>query len=191
MGMPKVRIRRWRRVEYEKMITKGIFSPDDRLELLDGLLVVREPQGSGHATAVLLAQASLQRVFGRRYHVRPQLPVALDEMSEPEPDLVVVHGRPRDYRKAHPARPVLVLEIAETSLAIDRQRKGRLYARAAINDYWILNLEDRVLEVYREPGRPPGARYEAYRSVRLLRPGAAVTPLALPRARIRVSDLLP
>lgn len=187
-----MRTRRFTRVEYETLVDRGFFRPDERLELLDGLLVVKEPQGSLHATAVLLVRDALQRAFGRRYHVRPQLPIALDDASEPEPDISVVKGKAREYRHAHPARPVLVVEIAESSLAKDRRRKGALNARAGIEDYWILNLVDRVLEVYRDPYRTGSRRSGwTYRTVRVLRPGASVSPLAAPQARIRVADLLP
>jgi len=91
----------------------------------------------------------------------------------------------------HPGR-WLIVEVADTSLALDRLRKGRLYARAGIADYWVLNLVDEVLEVYREPVRAPSARGDwKYDSVRLLRRNSTVTPLAAPRARIRVAALLP
>ena len=101
-------------------------------------------------------------------------------------------GRLRDYLAAHPSRPVLVVEVADTSLALDRLRKGGLYARAGIADYWVVNLIDEVLEVYREPVRAPSGLGDwKYDSVRMLRRNAIVTPLAAPRARIRVAALLP
>jgi len=83
--------------------------------------------------------------------VRLQAPISLDEESEPEPDLAVVPGRPADYCTAHPAHPALAIEVAEASLAFDREHKGSLYARARVEDYWIVNLVERVLEVYRHP----------------------------------------
>jgi Uma2 family endonuclease len=86
---------------------------------------------------------------------------------------------------------VLLVEVAETSLAIDRLRKGSLYARAGVADYWVVNLIDEGLEVYREPVFAPAASDWKYDSVRLLRRNAIVTPLAAPRARIRVAALLP
>src|SRR2546423_446844 len=93
----------WRltRARYDRMIQAGILGEDDKVELLDGLLVAREPQGSRHPTAVMLVRAALERAFGRRYHVREEKPVALDRLSEPEPDIVVVRGRIRDYGDAH------------------------------------------------------------------------------------------
>ncbi len=180
------------RSRYDQLVEAGIFGPDDRIELLDGLLVAREPQGERHATVVGLVRAALEKAFGGAYHIREAKPIALDEQSEPEPDVVVVPGRLRDYLTAHPSRPVLVVEVADTSLALDRLRKGVLYARAGIADYWVVNLIDEVLEVYREPVRAPSGRGDwKYDSVRLLRRNAIVTPLAAPRARIRVATLLP
>jgi Uma2 family endonuclease len=192
MKAPPLPLWRMPRVRYDRLVEVGIFGPEDRIELLDGLLVVREPQGGRHATVVALVRAALEKAFGRSYYVREEKPIALDERSEPEPDVVVVPGRPRDYLDAHPSRPVLVVEVAETSLALDRLRKGGLYARAGITDYWVVNLIDEVLEVYREPARAPSGHGDwTYDSVRLLRRSAVVTPLAAPRARIRVAGLLP
>jgi Uma2 family endonuclease len=180
------------RVRYDRLVEAGVFGPEDRVELLDGLLVTREPQGGRHATAVALVRAALEKAFGRAYYVREEKPIALDERSEPEPDVVVVPGRPRDYRDAHPSQPVLVVEVADTSLALDRLRKGGLYARGGIADYWVVNLIDEMLEVYREPVRAPSGHGDwKYDSVRLLRRNAIVRPLAAPRARIRVATLLP
>ena len=119
-------------------------------------------------------------------------PVSLDDESEPEPDLAIVPGGLRDYLHEHPARPVLAVEIADSSLSFDRRRKGSLYARAGIEDYWIVNLVNRVLEVYRDPGPDPSAYYGwRYRSVTTLAPPAAASPLAFPAIQIAVSDLLP
>ena len=139
--------RAWTRAEYDQLIARGSFSPDEHLELLGGQLVVREPQGSRHAVAIELAHRALQRAFGPAWRVRVQLPIALEAESEPEPDLSVVAGDPRASSLSHPADPVLIVEVAETSLTFDREHKGSLYARAGVMDYWIVNLIDRQLEV--------------------------------------------
>jgi len=190
MRTPPVRTRRWTRTEYDRLVEVGVLGRDDRVELLDGLLVVREPQGSRHVTAVLRTRLALERAFGPGFHARPQAPVALDDTSEPEPDVAIVRGRITDYRDAHPSSPVLVVEVADSTLAADRLRKGPLYARAGVPDYWILNLIDGVLEVYRGPVRSPNGRW-TYRRVPILRPSASITPLGAPKARVRVADLLP
>jgi Uma2 family endonuclease len=186
------RIRRWTRAEYDRLIAKGVFQPDERLELLAGQLVVREPQGDPHAFAIELANEALRTAFGPEWRVRVQLPIALDEESEPEPDVSVAPGPLRDTSEAKPSRLVLVVEIAESSLALDREFKGSLYARARVPDYWIVNLKGRVLEVYREPGPDADALYGwAYRSAQTLSAGEHMSPLAAPTARVSVADLLP
>ncbi len=189
MGLAYVRTRRLTRVEYERLVDRGVLDEDDPIELLDGRLVFREPQGSRHAAASLRVRLALDRAFGRGYHVRSQFPIALDAVSEPEPDVAVVRGRIEDYLDAHPSAPVLVVEVADSTLATDRGRKGSLYARAGVADYWIVNLVDGVLEAYRQPKRTSAGRW-SYRRVRVLKRGATLTPLAAPRAKIRVADLL-
>lgn len=186
------RTRRWTRVEYDRLIEKGMFQPGERLELLAGNLVVREPQGDPHTLAVELVNEALRTAFGPEWRVRVQLPIALDEESEPEPDVSVAPGRVRDSTEAKPSRLALVLEIAESSLALDREHKGGLYARARVPEYWIVNLVDRVLEVYRDPRPDATASYGwAYRSVQSLSAEEHVSPLAAPTARVPVADLLP
>jgi Uma2 family endonuclease len=186
------RTRRWTRAEYERLIEVGVFHPGEPVELLGGELIVSEPQGSAHYTAILLVEDALRAALGPGWLVRTQGPVALDDESEPEPDLTVVPGDARDYSREHPSRPALVVEVAESSLARDREHKGSLYARARVDDYWILNLVDRVLEIYRrpipDPSAPFGWRYAA-REVR--GPESSVAPLAAPDAPILVSNLLP
>jgi Uma2 family endonuclease len=188
----RVRTRRWSRAEYGRLIDAGILREDDPIELVDGQLVVREPQHTPHAVATELVQEALRRAFGQGWCVRVQLPVALDSHSEPEPDVAVVRGAPRDFLRDHPSRPVLVVEVSGASLRFDRVTKGGLYARARLREYWILNLAARRLEVRRRPVRSPAWPYGwRYASVTLLGPGDAVSPLAARRVRIRVADLLP
>jgi Uma2 family endonuclease len=191
MAGPATRTRRWRRAEYERLVELGVFQPGERVELLDGLLVLREPQNAPHATAVRAVQEALRRVFGPGWDVRPQLPVALDDDSEPEPDVAVVRGSYRDYRRTHPSQPVLVVEVADSTLRADR-RKGGLYARAGVPDYWILNLLDEVLEVYRRPTASSRSRLGwAYAETQVLRRGAELAPLAAPGGLVAVDDLIP
>jgi Uma2 family endonuclease len=184
-------LRRWRRDEYERLAGLGAFRGEP-VELIDGRLVVAEPQHPYHASAISAAEYALRAVLPSGWIVRTQLPISLDDESEPEPDLAVVPGRPADYRDEHPARPALALEVADTSLRFDRDQKGSLYARARIEDYWIVNLVDRALEVYREPEPDPSAPYGwRYGSATTLTPPAVVVPLAFPSCRIAVADLLP
>ena len=192
MARVEVKTRRWKRVEYERLIETGFFQPGDPVELIGGQLIVAEPQGSYHFAAIQAVEEALRVAFGPGWQVRGQGPVALDEESEPEPDVAVVPGGFRDYLAAHPSRPILVVEVSESSLALDRHHKGSLYARAGLDDYWIVNLVDRVLEVYRDPVGDPAASFGwRYQSVEVVERGAFVSPLALPGARIRVADLFP
>jgi Uma2 family endonuclease len=191
MSGTEVRTRRWKRVEYERLIEGGFFPPGDRVELLGGQLIVAEPQGSGHFAAIRAVEEALRAAFGPGWEVRAQGPLALDEESEPEPDVAVVPGTFRDYRGRHPSRPVLVVEVSESSVTLDREHKGSLYARAGVTDYWIVNLVARVLEVYREPGPDPEAPFGwRYRAVDRLTRERSVNPLVLPHVSIRVADLL-
>ncbi|MGI9334733.1 MAG: Uma2 family endonuclease, partial [Gammaproteobacteria bacterium] len=119
----------WSREEYERMVTAGVFHAEARLELIDGEIVNMVPQGSPHATAVLLLDNELRNICEGGFHVRVQMPLALDDSSEPEPDLAIVSGNPRDYSRAHPGSAALVVEISDTTLSYDRNTKKRLYAR--------------------------------------------------------------
>ncbi|MGH7390636.1 MAG: Uma2 family endonuclease [Candidatus Rokuibacteriota bacterium] len=191
MAASSGRTRRWTRLEYERLVDAGFFHGEP-IELIGGELLVSEPQGNPHAVAVTLTEDALRVAFGAGWVVLEEKPIAPDDDSEPEPDVCVVPGAPRDYLGGHPARPVLVVEVAGSSLVWDREHKGSLYARAGITDYWIVNLVDRVLEVYRRPlsdmAAPFGWRYE---SVETFRPPASVSPLARPGAQVTVADLLP
>jgi Uma2 family endonuclease len=188
---PYVKTKRWRRVEYERLVELGVFV-GERLELLDGLLVVQEPQHSPHAATVAHVAHVLAVAFGSGWHPRLHSPLALDDDSEPEPDVAIVGGAPFDYVSGHPSTAALVVEVADSSLRLDRRLKSGLYARAGLREYWIVNLVDGALEVHRAPQPEADAPYGwVYRSVEVLRPPATVTPLAAPGAHIAVGDLLP
>jgi len=182
--VPLSKTRRWTRVEYERLIELGVFQPGERLELLDGLLVVREPHGSRHAAAIRRVLAALRRALGDAWQIDSQLPIALDADSEPEPDVAVVPHERGAYRDAHPSRPALIVEVADS--------KASLYARARVPEYWIVDLVHDAIDVHREPEPAPGVSHGwRYRSVETLRVPAAVTPLVTPDHPIPVADLLP
>ena len=183
---------RWTRRQYARLIDRGVLDEDAPIELLDGLLLVKEPQSSPHRTGVLLVAKALERAFGDGWFVQIQSPIGLDVRSEPEPDVCVIRGSLRDYVDAHPTHPALIVEVALSGLAIARGRKATAYARGGIADYWVVNLIDRVLEVHREPARPgPERQRRGYAAIETYGAGALITPLAAPDARIRVADLLP
>src|SRR5262249_51217127 len=143
MALDDIRTRPFNRIEYERLIALGVFQPGEAIELIGGQLMVAEPQGAAHYTAIQKTARVLEEAFGAGWTVRTQGPIGLDDDSEPEPDVAVVPGSPDDYGLAHPSRPVLTVEVAESSLELDRRRKGSLYARAGLPDYWLLNLVDR------------------------------------------------
>jgi Uma2 family endonuclease len=190
--VPPSLTRRWTRVEYERLVELGVFRPGERLELLDGALIVSEPQGSRHAATIRRVLAALRHALGETWQIDSQLPIALDADSEPEPDVAVVPRDPAAYRDGHPSRAALIVEIAERSYRIDREYKASLYARAGIPDYWIIDLARDTIEVHRDPSPSPDSPGGwRYRSVVTLSPPATVTLLAAPAAPIRVADLLP
>ncbi|MGH7332374.1 MAG: Uma2 family endonuclease [Candidatus Rokuibacteriota bacterium] len=190
MAQTPLTLRRWSRVEYDHLVDLGVFQGEP-LELIGGQLVVAE-QGAYHVSAIGTADDALRAILPAGWIVRTQAPVALDDESEPEPDLAVVPGRRADYRASHPTRPVLAVEVADSSLGFDRRQKGSLYARAGIQDYWIVNLVDRVLEVYRDPAPDSAGPYGwRYQSVTTLGPSAVVIPLAFASSQLAVTDRLP
>ena len=187
-----VEMGRWSREQYEKMIETGIFPPGTRAELIDGDIFSMTPQKAKHAAAVRAAEEALRIAFPAGYDVRVQLPLALDPSSEPEPDLSVVPGSWRDYPDSHPTSAVLIVEVADASLDYDRDRKGSLYARAGIADYWIVNLAAGHIEVYRNPAPSEEALCgRAFSTIRHYGPGEDLTPLTAPDKAIAVADLLP
>jgi len=192
MAAYEIRTRRWTRAEYDKLIELGFFQPGEPVELIGGQLMVAEPQGAAHYTAIWKTAKTLERAFGAGWMVRSQGPLWLDEDSEPEPDVAVVRGTFEDYRSEHPSRPVLTVEVAESSLSSDRERKGSLYARAGLADYWVVNLAGRVVEVYREPAADGSATFGwSYARREVYGASTQLTPLAAPNSSVRVADLLP
>lgn len=181
----------WTRDEYYKMADAGLFE-HRRVELIEGRIFDMSPMGSLHATAVALAAHTVEHVFTNDYFVRWQMPFIVSGLSEPEPDVAVVPGTIRDYSVTHPTEAALIIEVAETSLTYDRTEKVSLYAKADIAEYWIINLVEYQLEVYRQPMPDPTAKYGfTYATKIILTTNDSVTPLARPEAVIAVADLLP
>ena len=179
--------------EFERLLEAGIFAPDERLELLAGQIVRREtPMRSPHATAVVLISQALQPILPEHTHLRVQLPLTLTPNDEPYPDIAVVPGNPRDYKEHHPTTALLVVEIAEASLKTDREVKGSLYASVGIPEYWLVNLKEGVVEVYRDPAPHPRAPYgAAYQTAFRFGRNDTIAPVARPEASIPVAALLP
>jgi Uma2 family endonuclease len=183
----------WTRSKYEEATALGLLGPEDHVELIEGEIVAKMTQNSPHSTAVLLMEAALLGAFSAGFVVRGQMPLSIGNLSQPEPDTVVVKGSVRDYAKSHPTSEsaVLIVEVSDTSLATDRNVKASLYASAGIPEYWIINLAERVLEVRREPIADEDSLFGyAYDDLQSLTEGAVISPLAAENAKIAVSDLL-
>lgn len=175
----------WSRADYEELVRQGVFGPEDNIELLNGKLITMAPQNSPHRTALNLVRVYLDGVFSSASHVAVQCPLALDDRSLPEPDVAVIPGNIRDYTDHHPSRALLIVEIADSSLEYDRGLKLKSYARAGIPEYWIVNLPDEQVEVYRSPAG------ERYRDGIIARKGEHIRPAECPGHSIDVAELLP
>lgn len=168
------------------MIAAGVFDNDERLELLEGVIVEMSPQRPRHAEVIRrLCDPSFMRVPAEVL-VQAQLPLTLAPDSEPEPDVAVVPRAPGGYRDRHPTTALLVFEVSGESLRKDRVVKAAAYARAGIPEYVIVNLEDECLEVRRDPDRTASH----YRAVLLLTASDGFESVAIPGLAFRVSDLL-
>ena len=173
-------------VEYYRLAEAGILAPDARVELVDGRIYDMLPIGPFHSGVGSKLQTLFSSVAKGRWIVRTQWPIRLDDSSEPVPDLALVKPRADHYAEHHPRPPdvFLLIEVARRSLQFDRKTKLVAYARAGIQEYWIVNLKARLVEVYRGP-LPIGEYSQAIR----LQAEDAVAPVAFPDARITVADL--
>jgi Uma2 family endonuclease len=159
-----------------------------RVERIHGEIVEMSPMGWNHFLATQLTADALRLIFHTTSWVSVQSPITLVD-SDPEPDVAVYPGKPRDYT-FHPSQALLVVEVAETSLAYDTTTKAELYATAGLADYWVLDLENRQLLVFRDPAPIPDGG-SAYRQRLTFTANDTVSPLAMPTATVRVLELLP
>lgn len=178
--------------EYHRLIGDGYLTEDDNLELLEGYLVLKMSRNPPHDVAIQLLQESLTPRLPRGWSLRIQSAISLPD-SEPEPDVGVVRGVPRDYLKRHPGPKDIgmLVEVSDSTLAGDRIDKARIFSRASVPIYWIINLIDRVVEVYTSPSGPTPA--PAYMQRAVYRTGESV-PVVLDGVEvgtIRVDDILP
>jgi Uma2 family endonuclease len=184
-------LRLWTRDECYRLADLGFFQ-GQKAELLGGEIMVAAPQGPAHFTTLDRAAAVLENAWGPGVSIRRQGPLAVDLIIEPEPDVSVVRGRREDYATDHPKVALLVVEVSDTTLAYDRSAKASLYAAGGVADYWIINLVQWQLEVYRQPVADPSQPHgHRYADSGVYFRGDAVKPLAAPSVSIRVSDLIP
>ena len=181
---------RWTKAEYYRLGEMGFFE-GKRVELIDGEIIEMQPVGVSHVRVVNLGTQVFSRVFGDGFTLSVQNPFDLGDDRESYPDIAILAGEPREMT-SHPANAVLIVEVADSSLEYDRTTKASLYARAGVADYWIVNLQDNVLEVRRRPIPLPEQPFGfGYADSSIWRAGDTVAPLAAPQTEVAVADLLP
>jgi Uma2 family endonuclease len=173
--------------QFEQMIDAGVFTEDDRVELIDGELVTMAPPGVPHAESVRRCHWGSARRAGNNALVDVQNPLDLRPYGRPEPDVMVLHPPQSRYDGRLPTADdvLLVVEVADSSLATDREVKIPMYGRAGIPEAWLVNLIDDLIRVYREPTA------EGYRVIQTARRGETIAPLAFPDWSIPVDEVLP
>lgn len=175
---------------YEELTRRGVFDLGDKIELIDGYLVEKMPQNDPHIVIVDLLSEIFLRALPREWTARCQFGVRLSSDTIPEPDVVIVPGPKKRYLRGKPTKKdiSLVIEVADTSLRYDRTTKLRVYARDRLPIYWIVNIPDRIIEVYTEPkaGRAP-----AYQNRRDFGVGSRVPVILFDKkvAEVAVDDL--
>jgi Uma2 family endonuclease len=180
--------RRWSRDEFYRMAECGVLAPDERLELVEGMLFRMPRISPPRAVAIMKSLNALQSAFGPGFFVARYFPVVVGEDTELYPELSVLEGEPEDYLNDGDVTPALVLDVRQAESTYNSKKKAELYAQAGIQDYWMLNVSRRELEVRRraqqdtDPGFAPATTHET---------DAPVAPLAAPSGCIKLSDLLP
>lgn len=178
--------RRFTAAEYWRLLEAGILSEDDAVELIWGEIVEMSPVNVPHALCVNRLNMVLGTKLANRAIVSVHNPIQLDEYSLPQPDFSLWKLSSEEYRDrlAGPSEVLLVIEVAESSISHDRRAKSKLYGAAGLTDYWIVNIQARQIEVYREP-RPDG-----YRTITFYAPGETLSPLAFPNLSLNVDEIL-
>ena len=171
---------------YDAMIENGILTENDNVELLNGAIIEKMPKGNKHAYYNDLIGDFLKEKFGEKSIVRNQNPILLDDFSEPEPDIVLCRLPREQYLTKHPTpeNVLAIIEISDTTLYFDRHEKGLAYSRAGIEQYLIVNVENKTVEDYRTPGE------DGYGAKQTYQIGEEFTLLAFPEIKIAVKDFL-
>jgi Uma2 family endonuclease len=176
---PEPQTKRWTRQQFYWLAEQGLVGK--HAQLIDGEIIEMSPQAEPHAMALTWLNHWAVGVFGKDHLVRIQMPLNATEYSDPEPDLAVIRP-PRTGRREHPETALLIIEVSDSSLRLDR-RKAKVYAEAKVQDYWIVNIPDSQVEVHRKPA---GQRYE---DVRIYKRDEKLSPLARPQATLDITDL--
>lgn len=162
--------------EYHRLVDLGFFTENDRIELIRGEIIEMAPKRTPHSVCNSTLFGELYRLLYDRANIRGQEPITLPSNSEPEPDVVVANKKDDNYLSAHPtvADIILVIEISDSSLIYDKETKLPLYAEAGINNYWIINLVDNRLEVYRNPFSDNRGEF-GYRNTSIILPSEKIS----------------
>lgn len=173
--------------EYDSLINAGFFAENDSLELLNGVIFEKMPKGTRHSSATDRAARIFYRLLEDRVVIRNQNPVWLDDLSEPEPDIVLAAFDQNDYEDKHPEPTdiFLILEVSDTTLNFDRNAKSLAYARAGIRQYLLLNVNEKTIEDYREPN------FDGFQSKQTYRSGQNFSLVAFPEITFSAGDFLP
>ena len=180
-------LRKWTVEEYHKLGEMGFFHPEERVELLSGNIIIISAKGTANTSATRRTANVLRDILGNQVDVYYKSPIALDDNSEPEPDIALVRIDPLDYATHHPtpSEVYLIIEVADSSLAYDREIKAKAYARSGIADYWVLNVNERQLHVFREPA------VDGYQSELILGEYGSISPLQFPTVHMAIQAMLP
>jgi Uma2 family endonuclease len=180
-------VRLWTQEEYHRMIEAGILNPDERVELLEGQIILMSAKNPPHAATNLCAGDYLRNWLVGKALIRIQDPVNLNIYSEPEPDIAVVQIDPQFYVQRHPTATeiFLIVEVADTTLERDRMIKASVYAQAGIPDYWILNVNTQQVHVFRN------IVAATYQTETIFNLEETISPLAFPELEIRIDQLFP
>lgn len=173
--------------QYFALVDRGVLEPDDKVELLEGVVVAMAPEGLWHTNGVRLVARALTRAVGTRAYVDQQHCLIAGALSVPEPDVAVLPGMLEDYLTHHPAHALLAVEVADSSLVQDRLTKAGIYGAAGVLEYWIVARRGDHVQVATNP--IPAER--RYATVRIARRGEVITLAAFPDVQVAVDDLLP
>lgn len=172
--------------EYNLMAQVGILTNDEKVELINGQIITMSPQGSFHAAAIRRTDRLFGKIFKDNVIIQKQLPIIVNEISQPEPDIAIVKYDALDYDDRHPnaTEVYLVIEIADTTLKTDLEIKRQLYASGNIPEYWVLDVKQRQLYIYRQ------ANNGDYETTMILTDQDSIEPLNFPDVEIKVSEML-
>jgi Uma2 family endonuclease len=178
--------RRWSVDEYHRMIAAGILTSCDRVELLEGHIIEMVPQEPAHASTTSSFGNDFVVLFAGKAWVRQQLPITIAPNSEPEPDIAVVRIDPNRYRHRHPIPEdvYLLIEVSDSTLNYDRDRKAKVYARANVLEYWVVDVNQKQLLVFQQP------QGDTYQVEQVLGVDDAIAPVAFPDVVVELVSLL-